>query len=807
MNSDKLSYKVKIGDPMLLGATKVKDGINFAVLISNNDRPRCSIVFYEKGTRKIVFEIPFTENMMFGKVYAMVVSGIKIGDFDYNYRIGKEIVTDPYAKLINGSGVFGENCREIKTSSVFMDKFKWDNDERPLISFSDTIIYRLHVRGFTMHRFSKVRKKGTFGGIIEKIDYLKSLGITMVELMPAYDFNEKGTEKNKRVNYWGYTDSDYMMPKVSYSNTKTPKGAIHEFKTMVKELHKNGIEVCMEFCFDKNITPTYMIDCFRYWVINYHIDGIHCNMSDDIRGAISADPYLSDVKIISLGFDNDDFSREKHLGECNRVFMNTARKFLKGDEGQVMDMAYRVRYNKKYAQQINYIANNDTFTLMDMVSYDGKHNESNGEYNRDGIEDNNSWNCGFEGVTKKQNVIKLRRRQIKNALSFVMLSQGAPLIYAGDEFGNSCNGNNNPYCQDNEVSYLDWRLTKKNEDILEFFKFLVKFRKERKVLHLDAPLEGNDYYSLGMPDISYHSDRTWILLFDVLSRQFAYMLNGRYPRAFHKPEEENLYIAYNMHWEEKKLGLPLAGKNKEWKQVFSTDEDYYAVIDNGKMKIARTVKVPPRSVLVLESKDIEEEDNVEIILASQSPRRKDILTNAGISFTTKVSDKEEKVSSDIPEEVVKELSNQKALDVLEKSEEIKNKLIIGADTVVSCDNKILGKPKNAGDARKMLSMIQGKKHEVYTGVTIIYAIGDKIKKEVFAEKTEVFVRKINKKQIDEYIKTKEPMDKAGAYAIQGIFGKYIEKIEGDYNNVVGLPIDRVLKEVRDKFKLNLYKNN
>lgn len=601
VKSNEINYRIKVGKPMPLGAVKTNDGINFAVMVPGREEQRCSLILYKKGTMEIATEILFTNEMKFGKVYAMCIQGVLMNEFDYNYRIGNKVITDPYASMVNGGKTFGENNGAGKSSAVYVDKFNWEDDMHPDIKFSDSIIYKLHVRGFTMHRFSKTRKKGTFAGIIEKINYLKELGVTMVELLPAYEFNENG--KNRKINYWGYTDADYLMPKVAYSYKKDAKSAIHEFKTMVKELHKNKIEVCMEFSFGKDITPNYMIDCFRHWVINYHIDGIHCNMSDDIRGAVSADPYLANTKIISFGFESDDFSAHKHLGESNRVFMNVARKFLKGDEGQVNDMAFRIRYNKDFAAPVNYIASNDTFTMMDMVSYDRKHNEDNGEYNKDGIEDNYSWNCGFEGETKRKAVISLRRRQLKNAMCLLMLSQGTPMIYAGDEFGNSCSGNNNPYCQDNEVSYIDWRLIERNKEYFEFVKKLIKFRIGHNILHMEIPMQLKDYHSLGMPDISFHSDKTWSLEYDVLSRQFGVMFYGKYCKLCGKEIEENVYIAFNMNWEEKELGLPTAGKNKEWEQVFSTDEEYEALIEDGRAKLARMIKISPRSVVVLVSKD------------------------------------------------------------------------------------------------------------------------------------------------------------------------------------------------------------
>ena len=603
--SKELNYKIKPGNPMILGAAKTNEGINFALMVNNGERKPCSLILYEKGTMKVVSEIAFSNEMWYGNICTMCLGGINLNDFDYNYRIGNRIVTDPYATLINGAKVFGDNDSSKKTSAVHVDRFKWEDDRKPMTDFCDSIIYRLHVRGFTMDRFSGVKKKGTFAGVAEKIPYFKELGITMVELMPAYEFNENFGMKSGKVNYWGYTTADYFMPKVAFSNKKDAKSAINEFKTLVKELHKNNIEICMEFFFEEGISPAYMIDCFRYWVINYHIDGIHCNMSDDIRGAVSSDPYLSNAKIISYGFDNPNYAYNKNLGEYNDVFMNVSRKFLKGDEGTVKDMAFRVRYNKDFATPINFIATNNTFTMMDMVSYSSKHNQDNGELNRDGREDNYSWNCGVEGMTKGKKTNEFRMKQLKNAFCMLMLSQGAPLIYAGDEFGNTANGNNNPYCQDNETSYIKWRSKKKNEELFEFVKFLIEFRKSHDMLHMGTMPHTTDYRSVGTPEMSYHSDRTWALDTDLFTRHFAYMLNGKYLKVYNKSEDESLYIAFNMYWEERKFGLPSAGKGRDWEVCFVTSKEEVK-IDDRHVKFSRSMVVPKRSVAVLVSRENEE---------------------------------------------------------------------------------------------------------------------------------------------------------------------------------------------------------
>lgn len=662
-----LNYKTEIGNPMQLGTTRLDGGINFALIVTERVK-NCSLILYEKGTRKIVTEIVFTEEMRFGNIFAMLVKGISVNSFEYNYRVDNKIITDPYAALIHGAAMFGETNPEKKTSGFYNDKFDWSGDRRLNYEFSDSLIYRLHVRGFTMGRYSGTRKKGTFLGILDKMDYLKELGVTMIELMPAYEFNEVIQDivsryeprinmsdeemiKTRKVDFWGYRDADYFMPKVAYSSKKDSAGAIKEFKTMVRELHKNGIEVCMEFYFGREVTPSYMMDCFRHWVFHYHIDAIHCGMDQNVRGAISADPYLSRTKIISYGFDGDSHSKYKHLGEYNQVFMNTARKFLKGDEGQVNDMAFRFRYNKNYAAAINYIATNDSFTMMDMVSYEIKHNEENGEYNKDGSNYNYSWNCGYEGETKRKNVTALRRRQLKNAMAMLLLSQGTPLLYAGDEFGNSCGGNNNPYCQDNEVSYLDWRLVKKNSWLLEYTKSLIQYRKAHNILHMDQQLQVKDYHSLGMPDISYHSERTWSLDMDIFARCFGVMLNGSYCQLAGKNPEENLYIAFNMHWESRKLGIPTAGRNKKWKMDFTTADDIQELSER-EPENQRYLTVPPRSVVVLSSViDPEAEERERIMAEKLKAEDTGRQMNPNITNSTKKwAQKKKKVAEKIEKE-------------------------------------------------------------------------------------------------------------------------------------------------------------
>ena len=615
-----LNYRVRVGEPEPLGTyEKSRKLINIAIMASGDEK--YSLIIYKKGTTKIATEIPFTEDMRFGSVYAMEIEGISSAEFEYAFRVGNVIKQDPFAKLMNGTSVWGEE-HPLKTSGVYKSQYDWEGDKPLYHPFEETIVYRLHVRGFTKSKYSKVKSKGTFKGLVEKIPYLKELGITMIELMPAYEFEEviqSSVEKSEprvkrhpnrnvapKLNYWGYCEANYFVPKNSYAHSKMKGGAIKEFKDMIKEFHKNDIEVAMEFFFEEETNPYLIYQCFRYWVKEYHIDGIHCNIHPGMCDMIQKDPYLSRTKLMRYGWNDEKLYGRKHLAEYNDVFMDVARCFLKGDEGRVSDMAYRFRYNPATAATINYIATNDTLSVNDMVSYGRCHNELNGENNRDGRKYNYNWNCGFEGETKRKTVVTLRNKQRKNAFSMLLLSQGTPMIYAGDEFGNTTGGNNNPYCQDNEISWTDWKLQKKNKDLFEFVKELINYRKEHPVIHLPKQMLCKDYHAFGMPDLSYHSDRTWTLDMDPYVRHFGVMLNGKYSRLYGQNEDKIIFIAFNMHWEEQKIGLPRMGKGKGWEVVFNTSGTQKSAIEN------RMLVVPPRTTVVLECVDIDKTDDTTI---------------------------------------------------------------------------------------------------------------------------------------------------------------------------------------------------
>lgn len=610
--NNKLLENIKVyrGNPLLMGVTVIGDEVNFAITAKYGSN--CQVVLYEKGKDEEVARIPFENAQVIGNVYAMSVSGLDYSKYYYNFSVDGEIVTDEYAKALSGKKNWGKACDNLK-GIIINDDYDWQQDAPLNIPFDETILYRMHVRGFTKHATSKVKHKGTYLGIVEKIPYLKELGINMIELMPAYEFNEIKKEnatsmkgqfaiESPVLNYWGYTDGYAFAPKASFAWTNTPGGEVEEFKYLVRELHKNGIEISMEFFFPQGTNPKLILDCLHYWVMEYHIDGIHANCEEAVMRMIETDNLLCTTKIFTYSFSNntDFYSRKseiRNIANFNDDFMVCARRFIKGDEDMLNTMAYKIKANPPGVAVVNYVANHNTFTLYDTVSYDRKYNEANGENNRDGAVYNYSWNCGAEGDTRKRKIMDLRKRQIKNALCLVFLSQGVPMLYAGDEMCNSQKGNNNPYCLDNEISWTNWNTNAMAKEILEFTKNIIAFRKKHKVLHLSQETRQMDYKSYGLPDMSYHGTKAWYADFSHFNRHFSVMYCGKYALLDKAGEEQDIYIAYNMYWENQEFGVPSARNKKKWHLEFSTDGN------KKDCDIDRMYEAPGRSISVLVAGD------------------------------------------------------------------------------------------------------------------------------------------------------------------------------------------------------------
>lgn len=621
-------YKIKRGQPYPLGAYVRNGGINFSMVNSSSED--CCVVLYKRGVEQ-KGRIAFDKNHRIGNISCMFVEGLSPEDYEYNFCIGDKVFVDQYAKRIMGNEKWrgAELKRPLLRGGFYDSEFDWQ-DTAPLhIPYNESIMYCLHVRGFTKHRSSGVKHKGTFEGLIEKLPYLKALGINAVELMPAYEFEEcewdssetialaqtieyqiqhideelissDNNPRPRRINYWGYKEASYFAPKASYAAGSNP---CLEFKRMVREFHKNGIEVIMQFYFPDNIKPGYILDIIKHWVFEYQIDGVHLKGSKVPVTLIATEPILASTKILCEYFclneiyANREIPEFKNLGYYRDDFMYDMRKYLKGDGDMLKSFQYHMRNHNSSCGIINYITNYYGFTLNDLVSYDRKHNEANGENNSDGTDYNYSWNCGAEGSSRKKAINQLRKKQMRNALSFLFTAQGTPLIMAGDEFGNSQNGNNNCYCQDNETGWVDWRGLTKNAEIYEYVKALIKFRNAHNILHLDTNLSMLDRYGYGYPDLSYHGEEAWKVQLQSYNRHIGIMYCGKNKDS---DEGDYIYIAYNTHWESHRFALPSLA-DYEWVTVFDTNINPLVVQSD---KASSYADIPARSVVILKGRKL-----------------------------------------------------------------------------------------------------------------------------------------------------------------------------------------------------------
>lgn len=592
-----------------MGAVIGRDAVHFSVAAEGKE---CFLILYYKG--KETARLPFPQEEKMGDVFNITVQGDFSG-IEYLYEIDGKFMEDPYGKAFTGHEVWGDMARAkaVMKTPVLTDAFEWEGDQPLHIPYEDSVIYRIHTRGLTKHTTSKVKDKGTFRAIIEKIPYIKELGVTTVELMPPSEFKEvvfpetidknpygDALEPTGKLNYWGYTKGCMFAPKASYcpGHDKHP---VYEFKHLVKEMHKAGLELVIELFFTGKEKASFVLDVVRFWVHEYHVDGVHLVGYAPVP-LLAGDPYLSHTKLWATTVDGCDRGKEKHLAEYNDGFLVDMRRILKGDEDQVNNLIFRTKRNPKDYGVINYIANTNGFTLMDMVSYDMKHNEANGENNQDGNAYNYSWNCGLEGPTRKRKIVSVRKKQIRNALLLLFLSQGVPLLMAGDEFGNSKSGNNNSYCQDNEISWLNWNQQKTNSDIYEFTKNIIAFRKKHPVFHKEVEPKNMDYLACGHPDVSYHGVKAWCPEFENFRRQLGIMYCGLYGKKADGTDDDYFFVAYNMHWEAHEFALPNLPKKMQWHLAINTDDEKInGIYEQGQEPVLENTKlfeVPPRTIVV-----------------------------------------------------------------------------------------------------------------------------------------------------------------------------------------------------------------
>lgn len=673
-------FEVRPGFYEIYGATAIPGGVCFTVHSSN--ATKCELLLYKNNATEPFVILPFPEHYRIGDVFSMIVFKLDIEDFEYAYRLDgpyepkkgiifdkNKCLLDPYARAVTGQSVWGEinDCAHYK-ARVVRDDFDWGNAKQPLLPMEDLVIYELHVRGFTIDKSSGVKHRGTFEGLREKIPYLKELGVNAVELMPIFEFDE--TKDRREVNgnivldYWGYNPVSFFAPNTSYSAKKEHNIAGNELKHLIKELNENGIEVILDVVFnhtaegnelgpyisfkgfDNNIyymlTPDgnyynfsgcgntlncnhpivrqMIIECLRYWVTTYRVDGFRFDLASilgrnedgspmsqpPLLQSLAFDPVLSKVKLIAEAWDAGglyqvgSFPAWNRWAEWNGKYRDDMRSFLKGDEGYAMAAANRLIgspdiYNPEYRghnASVNFITCHDGFTLYDLYSYNDKHNEANGWNNTDGESNNRSWNCGWEGETDDPEVLKLRYRLIRNAAASLLCSRGTPMFFAGDEFCNTSFGNNNPYCQDNIISWLDWNNLKKNKSMFDFFKNMIAFRKRHDAIRKNTP-----ECSLRLPSVSMHGVKPWEADFGGNSRVVNVMFAGNTDGR-----DDIVYIGINAYWEDMLIELPDLGTRYKWHLVVNT-YDERGFVDSDKIYLERDNKimVSSRTVVILEA--------------------------------------------------------------------------------------------------------------------------------------------------------------------------------------------------------------
>lgn len=558
-----VDMKTAVGFPFPQGCTVEGQTANFSVAVPEGQT--CELIIYKKGARASAFsqEMPYSD--VAGNLHFLSVVLEQPEDYEYCYKIGGKIVPDPYGKAFSGrehwSVSKGKEKRTLRTRIV-TDTFDWGKSQFPHLKKEDVIAYSLHVRGFTKHSSSGVAHKGTFDGVTEKLPYLQKLGINQIHLMPVYEFDEN----QRHVNYWGYGKAYFFAPKASYA----AGDPVNEMKSLVRQMHLAGIEVILEMPFTEGTTFSLILDCLRYWVMQYHVDGFIVNPYICNPDELAKDPVLAKSKIL-----------KKEDG-----FQNVMRRFLKGDEGMIRDVICQLK--NQDTQLYNYIASHNGFTLCDVVSYDGKHNEANGENNLDGPDYNYSWNCGAEGYSRKKAVNELRKNQIFNAFFLLLFAQGMPCILSGDEFMNTQKGNNNAYCQDNLISWLDWNQLSRQEELYTFVCRLIALRKA--CMKQTAKKSEDTMGRSGIPQISYHGEDAWQMPAGRASRQLG---------VFYHEEstEKDFYIAYNMHWLSHSFALPSLPKGMEWVCIAGTkegvlDEKEAVPVKDKKVQLEeRTIKV------------------------------------------------------------------------------------------------------------------------------------------------------------------------------------------------------------------------
>ena len=690
---------VRAGSPIPLGAHESDDGVNFAIFSRYASRVRLEFFNHpEDASPARTVDLDSARNRT-GDVWHVWIKGIASGQF-YAYRVDgpyepnkghrfnfKKLLLDPFATAISHlphwdfTAAQGydpsspekdltpsklDNARTMPKCVFVNDPFNWAGDQPPRHPWSKTVIYETHVRGFTIHPKSGVNHPGTYRGLMEKIPYLNTLGVTAVELMPVQEFNEtsvtrKNPQTNERLtNYWGYDSVAYFAPKASYSSSGGLGQQKLEFKEMVQAFHQAGIEVILDVVFNhtaegnelgptlcfrgmdnaifysladdkrhyKDYTGTgntvnanhpvvrdHILAALRYWTVEMHVDGFRFDEASvlgrdstgkflaksPLLGRIAEDPILQDVKIIAEAWDAGgayevgSFSKRR-WSEWNGHYRDDVRRFWRGDEGMLGLFASRIcgsadiysKAGKGPECSINFVTCHDGFTLNDLVSYNDKHNEANGEDSDDGINTNYSGNYGAEGGTKDAGIESVRERQIKNFLLTLLVSRGVPMLLSGDEFRRTQGGNNNAYCQDNKTSWIDWNNLEQHQKIYRFAQSMIAFRLAHPVLSQEQFYTDTEihWYSPqgGSPDWS-----------DPKEKHLACLI--------HEDGQRALYLMFNAGADAVDFHLPSIASGVQWHLAVDTFDEtprhLFAVGAEPLLTYPQTYLLKPRSSAIL----------------------------------------------------------------------------------------------------------------------------------------------------------------------------------------------------------------
>lgn len=590
-----------------------KNSINITVAIAPTTK-KAAIILFDKASKKKLYDIELINDFSMGRVYSIEISDVDVDSICYLIKEDDKVYVDPYATAVIGRDIWadekGRKSSDYKVYSGISHLEKPWKDTDIYIEPTDMVIYKLHMRGFTAGMGMSASRVGSYKGVLSKLSYLKELGITSIEFMPLYDFEElfleskmtispKGkvseiTEFTGKRNYWGFGEANYFAPKASYFGGADK--CVDAMRDLVSTLHKNGFEAIMEMAFAKDTPAEMMLECLRYYVRYFHIDGFHIVGCNGPIERIAIDPFLADTKIFYEYIPEEILFKEsgkKHLFIYNDSFMNVTRQIENHMNGSMIQFANHMRRQNSAYGFVNYMANVNGFSMWDSFSYGEKHNFDNGEDNRDGTNTNFSFNYGIEGKTTNRMINANRFREMRNAFTALMLAQSVPLFVAADEVAATHLGNNNPYCQDNKIGYTVFSKTKSKEELRSFVKELVAFRKNHKCLRSEEPFLMNDYRHLGLPDMSFHGTEPWMMSIGEEQKALGVLYNGAYV-----DESEEVFVCYNYHYDSVNMALPLLAPGKRWRLCFNTAE-YDGDFSPKPIHDQQSINVPGNSISVL----------------------------------------------------------------------------------------------------------------------------------------------------------------------------------------------------------------